>query len=139
MTEKIHHTDDQIRITSSIVEVNNTTYPVRNITSVSIGKADDGQISGCLAILMLLSIGISCFAILCGIGDGFSATTFGFIFFPLLIGIILFFLAGMHERGIPHELYLETSSGRTRALTSKDKRYLESLKQHVTTAITEYR
>jgi hypothetical protein len=139
MSEKTYYIDSRIRITSSMVDVGGASYPIRNIAGVSVAEADDNQVGGCFFLPMLVALLVAGFALMAGFSDGFSMGKIKFLFYALVVAAVFFGLFLLHVRGIPHELNLETSSGRRTALTSKNQKYLEELKAHIATAISEYR
>jgi len=117
--EKIYMKDQNILITSKIIEIENKIYSLKNINSVSLNK---GKPNYWIPAIFL----ITAFFMLS------MEYTKGFGLFCLLIGIVIAILK--------KPLYIvefTTSSGQVQALSHKDKEYIKKIVNQIKFAIAE--
>ena len=125
--------DNYVTVTTTRVIIRDTTYALRNIASVRMAFTPPK--TGCAIILLIFGI----FALIVAFA-GFSqnvASGLGyFIFAAVIIGGAILWLRSLKA---DYHVAITSSSGEAKALTSKDKAYIERIVNSINEAIVKYR
>ena len=128
MEEPIFHTDGNIQITSTRIIIGNTTYALRNISSVrTFVKTPSRSLD-----VLLIIIGV--FLALIGLKSSDSKTLLVFGIVLLGLGIFLF-----SSKKPLHMILLGTNSGEVEVLSNLNKDYIDSIEAKINEAIINYR
>ena len=132
--EEVIYTDNQVSISTSRIVLGATTYALRNITSVKMTFTPAKR--GC-AILLLI---FGALTLLIGLGKG-SSDGVGAVLGGLVVGGIIGGLGYLWMRSSKDDYHvlIASSSGEAKALTSKDKAYIEKIVTAINDAIVRYR
>jgi hypothetical protein len=130
MSEEVIYSDNTVSVSTSRIVIGGTTYALRNITSVKMTFAPAK--TGCAIALIVL--GALIFVV--GLAQG-GQTVIG----SLLGGAIIGGLGFLWFRSCKTDYFvaIASSSGEVRALTSKDKSYVEKIVAAINDAIIQYR
>lgn len=130
MSEEIIYNDSNVSVSTSRIVISGTTYALRNITSVKMTFAPAK--TGCAVALIVLGALI----LIVGLAQG-GQTIIG----ALLGGAIVGGLGFLWFRSSKADYFvtIASSSGEVRALTSKDKSYVEKIVAAINDAIIRYR
>jgi len=124
--------DSNIRITTTRIIIQATTYALRNITSVKMGTTPAKQ--GCAIILLILGILILPLAL----GVIFTEAKTGIVFLlfsgVLVSGAVLSFRACKAR----YHVTIASASGEANALTSDDRAYIAYVVSKINEAIVRY-
>lgn len=123
--EQTYHKDKRVTVTSARAIIDDSTYPMRNIASVSSRKIEPNNTGAMIAILIGLLIGMCAF-----VGESWA--------FILAGGTVIFvgvLVAATNKT--KYAVRIGTSSGETNALTSINKAYIEKIVEAINTAIIE--
>lgn len=129
MAENVVYSDKNVNITNARVVIDNTTYAVRNITSVKTSLTPASKVM--CYFLMLMGVVLA----LIGIGVFLSYKDIGsiFIFLGTLEIICAFFLLSKCKP--KYHVTIASSSGEVEAMTSKDKKYIDKIVSSINDAI----
>ncbi len=130
MSEEVIYADNQVSISTSRIVIGSTTYALRNITSVKIGSTAAKR--GC-AIIMLVFVPIVLIVGISGGGDNFLPG----LIWAVILGVGGFFW--LRACKDDHHVLISSSSGEAKALTSKDKSYIEKIVAAINDAFIRYR
>lgn len=132
MAEETIYSDNRVNITTTRVILNNTTYALRNITSVKMATTPAKK--GCAIALLIFGI----LAFLGSFGSMTSDVTSGVV--ALIFGGVI--IAGaifwMRSCRADYHVAIASSSGEANALTDKDRSYIEKVVACINDAITRY-
>ncbi len=129
MSEEILYTDNHASVSTSRVILNNTTYALRNITSVKMTVTPAKK--GCAIVLIILGALVA----LCGLPSKDA------ILPTLIVGGILIGLGIVWSNSAKADYHvtIASSSGEGNALTSRDKAYIQKIVNAINEAIVRYR
>jgi membrane-bound ClpP family serine protease len=130
MSEEVIYSDSIVTVSTSRIVISGTTYALRNITSVKMTFAPAK--TGCAIALIIVGA-----IVLIG---GFSQGSYG-ILPGIVIGAIIGGLGFLWLQSSKPDYFvtIASSSGEVRALTSKDKTYVEKIVGAINDAIVQYR
>ena len=133
MSEEVIYSDRRVSITTSRLVFGATTYALRNITSVKIGSTPDRGGAICLTILGAVSL-------FYGLANLFGHEG-GMAFLACFVGVILAGIGVLWLRSCKDDCHIliVSSSGEVKALTSKDRAYIEKIVISINDAIIKCR
>ncbi len=122
--EKEYFSAGGVRVTSSLADFGNTSYPIANIGAVSVEITDKSNIGAIItfAVIGLIAMAFGGFGVLIGLG------TWAF-------AVYIIFKNGLFTT--THHVELRTSSGNVQAYSSKDKNEVEKIRAAILNAITD--
>lgn len=127
--ETIYYQDTSVTVSNKRAILGGNTYPVRNITSVSMGNVAPG---GTALIMILIIAGL----ILAFVGFGLAQ--FGsYLILGVGIALIVAGLAIMVINRPSYAVRIGSASGETNALVSKEKAYIQAVVDALNRAIVE--
>lgn len=128
-TEDTIYSDNTVAVTGTRVVIWGTTYPLRNITSVST-KHTPPQIVGAI-VLLVIGVFILLAAFLSLHGNAPAPIGIYIIAPAMICGAILW----MSSAKTKYHVHLSTASGEIHAVTSKNKAYIEQIVLSINEAI----
>lgn len=130
MSEEVIYSDNTVSVSTSRIVISGTTYALRNITSVKMTFAPAK--TGCAVALIVLGALI----LVGGLAQG-GQTIIGAVFGGAIVGGLGFLW--LRSCKADYFVTIASSSGEVRALTSKDKAYVEKIVGAINDAIIRYR
>jgi len=130
MSEEVIYTDQNVSVTTSRLIISETTYALRNITSVK--TTVEPAKRGCATILVIVGPLILFGSI---VNEGGANFIGGLMIFLILVGAgILWFIASKNV----YYVSIASSSGEAKALASKDRSYIKKVVDAINEAIVRY-
>lgn len=135
MAEETIYTDNNVKVTTARVIIHQTTYALRNITSVRL-KSESPVKPSWPNILLIIGIVLLFFGAIPAIaghpGDGAGLLVIGGVIVALAI-------AGMRKGKDTYYVTIASSAGETNALSSYDRDYISKIVEAINDAFVRYR
>jgi hypothetical protein len=129
MSEENIYSDNNVSVSTSRIAVGGTTYALRNISSVKM--ATTPAKTGCAIALIIVGI-IWAIAIIGSKGGALGAIILG----GGCIAVGVFWLRAARA---DYHVAITSNAGEVRALTSKDRTYIQKIVDSINEAIVRYR
>jgi hypothetical protein len=130
MSEQIIYSDNTVSVSTSRIVISGTTYALRNISSVKMTFAPAK--TGCAIALIVFGALI----LIGSLAQGGQSIVAGLIGGAVIGGLGFLWLRSCKA---DYFVTIASSSGEVRALTSKDKSYVEKIVAAINDAIIRYR
>lgn len=128
--EQTIYSDSNVSVTTTRVMIGDTTYALRNITSVRM--ADTPGRIGCAITLLILGI-VLLIGAFSGVGEKDAG---GLVIAGVVIGLAVLWLFGARTK---YHVVISSASGEAKALTSRNERYIQRIVNSINEAIVKYR